>query len=84
MASALGLNYLVCYGEAVAQAERGVEVMRAYQPGRLNPALLRLAECWWRLDQWSRLGQQLAVMKMDVQKPLATWRSVQQTMKPND
>jgi len=72
MLRALGLCYRGCYGEALAQAERGVEAMRAYQPGHLNHALLRLAECWWHLGQWSRLGQQLAVAKMDAQAPLAS------------
>ena len=84
---ALGLCYLGRYGEAVAQAELGVAAIRAYQPGHLNIALLRLAECWWHLGQWSRLGQQLAAIQMDAQADLAarlrharlSWRYAQHT-----
>ena len=72
MLRALGLCYRGGYGEALAQAEKGVEAMRAYQPGHLNHAMLRLAECWWHLGQWSRLGQLLVATKMDVQAPLAS------------
>jgi tetratricopeptide (TPR) repeat protein len=72
MLRALGLCYRGCYGEALAQAEKGVEAMRAYQPGYLAHALLRLAECWWHLGQWSRVGQLLETTKMDVQAPLSS------------
>jgi DNA-binding SARP family transcriptional activator len=64
---ALALCHLGRYGDALSQAEQGVQSMRQYQPGHVNHALLRLAGCWWHLGQWSRMAQLLADVTLDEQ-----------------
>jgi len=55
-------------GDALVQAELGVEAMRAFQPGYLAFAELRLGACWAHLGQWARLRQILARVEGDARK----------------
>jgi DNA-binding SARP family transcriptional activator len=67
---ALSLCHLGRYGSALAQAEAGVESMRRYQPGNLDRAELRLAQCWWHLGQWARVGTILSAREPDADSSL--------------
>lgn len=67
---ALSLCHLGRYGAALAQAEAGVESMRRYQPGNLDRAELRLAQCWWHLGQWARVAAILSAREPDAQASL--------------
>ncbi len=68
---ALTLCHLGRYGTALAQAEGGVDVISRYQPGHLARAELRLAQCWWHLGQWARVGAILSARKPDAQASLS-------------
>ena len=88
---ALCLCHLGRYGDALAQAELGVESMRRYQPGLLGRAQVRLASVWWHLGQRARLAQQLAAITPDAQTALAlrvqhaqlSWRLVKAADAPS-
>ena len=62
---ALCLCALGRYGEALAQAEAGLETVSRYQEGHLPNARLRIAQCWWHLGQWARLRQVLDAVTAD-------------------
>jgi DNA-binding SARP family transcriptional activator len=68
---ALALCHLGRYGRALAQAEGGVESMRRQQPGYLDRAELRLAQCWWHLGQWARVAAILSARQPDAQSSLS-------------
>ena len=68
---ALTLCHLGRYGAALAQAEGGVQVIRCYQPGNLDRAELRLAQCWWHLGQWARVAAILSAREPDAQASLS-------------
>jgi DNA-binding SARP family transcriptional activator/tetratricopeptide (TPR) repeat protein len=62
---ALTLSHLGRFGQALTQAELGLDSSRQYQPARLEFAQLRLASVWGQLAQWSRLMQLLAVVQVE-------------------
>jgi DNA-binding SARP family transcriptional activator/tetratricopeptide (TPR) repeat protein len=66
---ALALSHLGRFGQALTQAELGLDSMRQYQPTRLEFAQLRLASVWGHLGQWSRLLQLLAAVPVDDSTP---------------
>ncbi len=68
---ALSLCHLGRYGAALAQAEAGVESMRRYQPGNLDRAELRLAQCWGHLGQWARVAAILSAREPGAQASLS-------------
>jgi hypothetical protein len=68
---ALALCHLGRYGAALSQAEAGVDAMRRQQPGYLDRAELRLAQCWWHLGQWARVAAILSARQPDEQSSLA-------------
>jgi hypothetical protein len=66
----LTLCHLGRYGAALAQAEAGVASMRRCQPGYLDRAELRLAQCWSHLGQWARVAAILAACEPDADSSL--------------
>lgn len=66
---ALVLSHLGRFGQALTQAELGLDSMSQYQPARTEFAQLRLASVWGHLGQWSRLMQLLAVVPLDDNTP---------------
>lgn len=55
----LVLAHLGRYRDALAQGEFCVESARRFQPALLARVRLRVAQCWWHLGQWARIGQVL-------------------------
>lgn len=69
MLRALALAHLGRYGQALTQAELGLDSAQRYQPGHLSFAHLRLALVWSHLGQWARVTQQLALVSVGDDTP---------------